>query len=51
MTTPLACPRVNTRKDGLELSRVIAGKVRQVGVSNFTRHQFESLNRRVPLVA
>jgi predicted oxidoreductase len=26
-----------------------AGKVRQVGVSNFTRHQFESLNRRVPL--
>jgi len=26
-----------------------AGKVRHVGVSNFTRHQFESLNRRVPL--
>ena len=25
------------------------GKVRHVGVSNFTRHQFESLNRRVPL--
>lgn len=27
-----------------------AGKVRQVGVSNFSRHQFESLHRRVPLV-
>ncbi|MFC5512478.1 aldo/keto reductase family oxidoreductase [Massilia jejuensis] len=26
-----------------------AGKVRHVGVSNFTRHQFEALNRRVPL--
>lgn len=26
-----------------------AGKVRHVGVSNFTRHQLESLNRRVPL--
>jgi predicted oxidoreductase len=26
-----------------------AGKVRHVGVSNFTRHQFESLNRRVAL--
>ncbi|KFI05474.1 aldo/keto reductase family oxidoreductase [Massilia sp. BSC265] len=26
-----------------------AGKVRHVGVSNFTRHQFECLNRRVPL--
>ena len=26
-----------------------AGKVKHVGVSNFTRHQFESLNRRVPL--
>jgi predicted oxidoreductase len=26
-----------------------AGKVCHVGVSNFTRHQFESLNRRVPL--
>jgi len=26
-----------------------AGKVRHFGVSNFTRHQFESLNRRVPL--
>ena len=26
-----------------------AGKVRHVGVSNFMRHQFESLNRRVPL--
>lgn len=25
------------------------GKVRHVGVSNFTRHQFECLNRRVPL--
>jgi len=25
------------------------GKVRHVGVSNFTRHQFESLNRRIPL--
>jgi len=25
------------------------GKVKHVGVSNFTRHQFESLNRRVPL--
>lgn len=25
------------------------GKVRHVGVSNFTRHQFEALNRRVPL--
>lgn len=25
------------------------GKVRHVGVSNFSRHQFESLNRRVPL--
>jgi len=26
-----------------------AGKVRHVGVSNFTRHQFECLNRRIPL--
>jgi len=26
-----------------------AGKVRHVGVSNFTRHQFEALNRRVAL--
>lgn len=26
-----------------------SGKVRHVGVSNFTRHQFEALNRRVPL--
>lgn len=26
-----------------------AGKVKHVGVSNFTRHQFESLNRRVAL--
>ena len=26
-----------------------SGKVRHVGVSNFTRHQFESLNRRVAL--
>jgi predicted oxidoreductase len=26
------------------------GKVRHFGVSNFTRHQFESLNRRIPLV-
>lgn len=26
-----------------------AGKVRHFGVSNFTRHQFECLNRRVPL--
>lgn len=26
-----------------------AGKVRQVGVSNFSRHQFECLHRRVPL--
>jgi predicted oxidoreductase len=26
-----------------------AGKVRHFGVSNFTRHQFESLNRRIPL--
>ena len=26
-----------------------AGKVRHVGVSNFTRHQFEAINRRVPL--
>jgi predicted oxidoreductase len=26
-----------------------AGKVRHVGVSNFSRHQFESLQRRVPL--
>jgi len=25
------------------------GKVRHFGVSNFTRHQFESLNRRIPL--
>jgi len=31
-------------------SRLIdAGKVRHVGVSNFTRHQFECLNRRIPL--
>jgi predicted oxidoreductase len=51
MTTPLACPRINTRTDGLELSRVIAGKLRQVGVSHFTRHRFESLNRRVPPLA
>ncbi|GGC08019.1 aldo/keto reductase [Pseudoduganella buxea] len=27
-----------------------AGKVRHFGVSNFSRHQFESLHRRVPLV-
>ncbi len=26
-----------------------AGKVRHVGVSNFSRHQFECLNRRIPL--
>ena len=26
-----------------------SGKVRHVGVSNFTRHQFECLNRRIPL--
>lgn len=26
-----------------------SGKVRHVGVSNFSRHQFESLNRRIPL--
>jgi predicted oxidoreductase len=26
-----------------------AGKVRHFGVSNFSRHQFESLNRRIPL--
>ena len=30
-------------------SLIKAGKVRQVGVSNFSRHQFESLHRRVPL--
>jgi hypothetical protein len=29
MTTPLACPRTVTRKDGLELSRVIAGMWRR----------------------
>lgn len=27
-----------------------AGKVRHFGVSNFSRHQFEALNRRMPLV-
>ena len=27
-----------------------AGKVRHFGVSNFSRHQFEALNRRIPLV-
>ena len=26
-----------------------SGKVRQVGVSNFSRHQFEALNKRIPL--
>ena len=31
-------------------SLIDAGKVRQVGVSNFSRHQFDSLHRRVPLV-
>ena len=30
-------------------SLIKAGKVRQVGVSNFSRHQFESLHRRMPL--
>ncbi|WP_426192127.1 aldo/keto reductase [Massilia sp. DWR3-1-1] len=28
---------------------IAAGKVRHVGVSNFSRHQFDSLHRRVPL--
>lgn len=30
-------------------SLIKAGKVRHVGVSNFSRHQFESLHRRIPL--
>lgn len=30
-------------------SLIKAGKVRHVGVSNFSRHQFESLQRRIPL--
>ncbi len=30
-------------------SLIQAGKVKHVGVSNFSRHQFESLHRRVPL--
>lgn len=30
-------------------SLIRAGKVKHVGVSNFSRHQFESLHRRVPL--
>jgi hypothetical protein len=29
MTTPLACPRTVTGKDGLELSRVVAGMGRR----------------------